>query len=284
MKTLLLLFALSRAQAAAPQVEYAFDSTAFADEWTKKGRETAARSPWLKEYKVLVLADANVDPVMPGLVAKAFRAQIASLGSKRLTLGKTQTPPKALSDCIEAGVIKTPCVTAAFAQLREDPKYAGTILYYLTNAAIDRLPEDLGGGASVGPPAGQASYYDGWMMQSFYYHELHKKQDPSLRSVGGSEFVRHSIAHTARHELGHLLGLPHHDQLKNPGFPEVQLCTACTHMNAGGHAKHPHPECLMFCGSGDDEWFHFKTFHEDFGLCLKCRAAAAAYLKGLEAP
>lgn len=283
MVALPLLLALSCAQAAAPQVE-AFDSAAFTASWTQKGRGTAARSPWLKDYKILVLADIDVDPELPPLVSKAFLTQIASLGSTRLRLEKSRLAPKALSDCIKEDVIKTPCVTRAFAQLREDPQYAGAILYYLTNAAIDRLPHDLGGGRSSGPPAGQASYADGWMMQSFYYRELHLKEDPTLRSVGGMEFSRHSIAHTARHELGHLLGLPHHDALPNPGFPEVKLCTQCDHKGAPRHEEAPHPECIMSCGSGDDEWFHFQTYHEEFGLCPKCRAAAAAYLAGLEGP
>lgn len=50
-----------------------------------------------------------------------------------------------------------------------------------------------------------------------------------------------------------------------------------------GFLEHPHAECLMTCGSGDDDRFHFRKFGKGFGLCEKCAAAARAFVEGLNA-
>lgn len=83
-----------------------------------------------------------------------------------------------------------------------------------------------------------------------------------------------------RHELAYVLGLPHHEKVENPGLPEPPEGAACPHRILGP----PRAECLMRCGSGDDAWAHRYTHGRSFGLCARCRMAAEAVVRGLNAP
>lgn len=256
---------------------------AFEQQWRDKGDERRVAAKWLEGGTLLVVAEPDVDPAVAAKIVEGVRAQLAELGARRFGV-ETVPPPTVLEPfpCVQGGIISKACFEKRVRSYRNsDARFARSVVYYLTNAAIDRLPRDLGGGHSEGPPAGTASYSDGWMLQSFYYRAAHQKTDPTLARYGGMEFSIHSLEHTARHELGHLLGLPHHEALGNPGFPEALPCNKCTHRGSGAH-RIAHAECLMTCGSGDDEWFHRETFGKGFGLCEKCRTAAVAYLRGLE--
>ncbi len=251
--------------------------------WEQKGRQTTAGCDWMRDLTLLVVADREVDRNIIEETTAALKAELRLLGARRFRVDTAPLPAgSALAGCRKGEIVASVCIGTAIASLRStESRFSGSAIYYLTPAALDQLPRDLGNGSSVGPPAGEASFRDGWMVQSLYYHFRNRRQDPTLAAFGGWKFARHSLAHTARHELGHFLGLPHHENLPNPGFPEAGLCTQCTHRGAGSHGV-AHAECLMFCGAGDDEWFHQETFGSGFGFCPKCRAAAAAYLKGLE--
>lgn len=270
----------SRAEKAAPSAEA---RARFEAEWEKRGREEAGKAAWLASRNVLVLAEPGVDAAVPPKLVAALRAQLAELGSTKFKV-EAGAFPAAMSraGCVKGEVLDEACFRGALAALRaSDPRYAGAVIFYLTNAALGKLPRMISATVSEGPPAGEASWPDGWMLQSLYYRVAHLRQDPTLNAFGGARFTDHSLDCTARHELGHLLGLPHHEAIANPGFPEPIMCTACRHKGIGVH-KPAHPECLMNCGSCDDAWFHQETFGKDFGLCPKCKAAATAYLKGLE--
>ncbi|TBR16925.1 hypothetical protein EPO15_18140 [bacterium] len=260
----------------APDARAKFDA-----QWERRGRLAAAKTPWTRSQTILLLAAPEVDPALPPVVEKALRAQLAELGARKLKVERGE-PPEEFGKCVKGGVLEQKCFTRALAVLRmTDARLRGSAVYYLTNAALGRLPKDLGGGVSLGPQAGTASSAEGWLTQSFFYRLRNLEKDPTLAAFGGPAFSEHSVDHTARHELGHLLGLGHHETIENPGFPEAVRCDRCKHALGGPHAP-PHDECLMFCGSSDDDWFHRETFKSGFGLCPKCAAAATAYLKGLE--
>ncbi|HNW44911.1 MAG TPA: hypothetical protein PKI19_10435 [Elusimicrobiales bacterium] len=252
-------------------------SERFTAEWLEKGRKAAADRPWLRRGLLSVIGDRGVPlPVLREAAASAG-GQLGELGALRIAVKVIEPPaPAALASCSSGGVLETKCFSEGLAAARAaGAGYAAGAVLFVTDSAIGKLPERGPGGVTFSPPAGEASDEAGWIVISEYF----RRKPPGGRD--DSPFARHGRDHTVRHELGHLLGLPHHEAIGNPGYPEARSCTACPHKGAGGHQP-PHAECLMFCGSSDDDWFHLLSFGKGFGLCAKCAAAARALVDGIE--
>jgi hypothetical protein len=247
--------------------------------WKEKGAAMREK-PWLADRRILVLRAPGVSPGLPGQVVTSLTALLSELGARRFYAKiEERDLPLSLSACSRNAVLDSACVREAVAGLRRDGGALGrNVLVLVTDAAIDRLPEFQPDGSTVGPPAGEADYSEGWLIISDFWDGWNRAHG---RGSSDPLFLAHSLDHTVRHEFLHVLGLPHHEALENPGFPEPRLCTECTHQGAGGHEP-PHSECGMFCGSGDDDWFHQRSFGTGFGFCEKCLAAAKAVVAGLE--
>ncbi|MBI5240430.1 MAG: hypothetical protein HY926_08145 [Elusimicrobia bacterium] len=254
----------------------------FIAQWQRKGSELR-EAPWLADRRILILRSPGVNPGLAGQVSASLTAVLLELGARRLHAKVDELDlPLSLSVCSRNAVLDSACVREAIAGLRRDTgPLAGSILVLVTDAAIDRLPELQPDGSMIGPPAGEADYGEGWFIISGFWDGWNRTHG---RGSSDPAFLAHSLDHTVRHEFLHVLGLPHHERLENPGFPEPPLCTECTHENAGGHAAAPHSECGMFCGASDDDWFHRRTFGKGFGFCDKCLTAAKAVVAGIERP
>ena len=246
----------------------------FEEKWREAGRRAAREKPWLASRTVVAVGDEGVSLEALDAVSASVQAQLKDLGAVRLTARNLGSSPREISRCSSDGVLDENCFREAVHELRRgDRDLAGSILLVVTNSAIGLLPREQGNGVTVGPPAGTASGTDGWILSSEFWR---------LKNRSARRFAAHGREHTARHEVFHLLGLPHHQAIENPGFPEPRLCTQCTHKGAGGHRSSPHAECGMICGSGDDDWFHQESFGRGFGFCPKCTSAARAVIHGLE--
>lgn len=260
---------------------------AFREKWRAVGRKLGAQ-PWMAKREVLVLVDKGVNPDLPAAAVATLRNQLAAFGVKRLRVEPSPQPlPDGPAGCVKGKVIDEKCLGEELVKLRETSSaHAGRVFVVFTNAAIGRLPQDLPGGGRSGPAAGAASYADGWVLLSDFWHYWNRENIPNFETPDNKDyqarFEAHGNDHTLRHELGHLLGLPHHEVIENPGFPEPKLCTECDHFAAGGHKSAPHRECAMFCGSGDDDWYHVDKGRDSFGFCPKCLAAAEASAEGAE--
>ncbi|MBI4422230.1 MAG: hypothetical protein HY554_00795 [Elusimicrobia bacterium] len=266
MLRLLLLLALLPADAAGPDWRARFESA-----WEAKGRRQALK-PWLRKRRIVVL-DSGLEEA--ALVRRSLREQLAELGSRSIAVElAAPAQPDPLRRCIKGEVLDTSCVGRAVKLMRAEPAYAGSIVVLVTDAALDLLPKPQPDGSTLGPPAGKASHDEGWaVISEFYRRRARSEGREDAKGPGGATFLGHGREHTARHELGHLLGLAHHEALANPGFPEAKACER--HQGL-------HRDCLMSCGAGDDEWFHLAATGAGFGLCPKCAAAARAFLAGLE--
>lgn len=251
----------------------------FAAEWKAKGA-AMREEPWMADRRILVLRAPAVSPGLPGQVVVSLTALLSELDARRLYAKVDERDlPLSLSVCSRNAVLDSACVREAVAGLRREGGPLGkSVLVLVTDSAIDRLPELQPDGGTVGPPAGRADYAEGWFIISDFWDGWNRAHG---RGSSDPLFLAHSLDHTVRHEFLHLLGLPHHEQLANPGFPEPRLCAECTHQGAGGHEP-PHSECGMFCGAGDDDWFHGRSFGKGFGFCAKCLAAAKAAVSGIE--
>lgn len=249
--------------------------------WKTKGLALKKKA-WLSSFRLTVLADKEVDPRIPGQLIQAINRQLSELGAKKLRAVPAAAGfPGGLAKCVRGKVLDETCFGSEIKELRGTSReYGNSMLVIVTNAAIGRLPKTTAPGVMAGPPAGTASYGDGWILMSDFWHYWNREDKPGFKNPEG--FEEHARAHTVKHELFHMLGLPHHEQLPNPGFPKPKLCTECSHRGAGGHAASPHSECIMFCGSGDDEWAHSRTFGKGFGFCEKCLTAAKAVVEGIE--
>lgn len=244
--------------------------------WRSKGRRMRASKPWLKGLRVLVVADGGVEDDVVRKVADSISAQLRDAGAGKLKVELDDSPPlKGLADCTRDRVIEERCVLEAIRGRRGRPgPYAGSILAIVTDAAIGSKPE-----GTAGPPAGLGDHENGWLLISDFWRHWNQEHG---RGSSNPRFLDHGLDGTVRHELLHLLGLPHHEQLPNPGFAEPPLCTRCAHVGASGHEGSPHLECGMTCGAGDDDWSHQQTFGKGFGFCAKCSAAARAVIAGIE--
>lgn len=82
------------------------------------------------------------------------------------------------------------------------------------------------------------------------------------------------------HELYHIFGLPHHEDMPNPGFPEPPMC--------GGHPPlldetgQPMPECIMICGKSANKNEHYRKFSKRYGLCDMCLNVLRVRVAGIE--
>lgn len=221
--------------------------------------------------------------VVVGQGLEAAEAVRASLEAQLKALGSTMTvdllagpAPASFAGCVKGNVLDSKCLGRNIRLARNDPPFNGSIVIVVTEAAIDLLPKPLREGVTIGPPAGTASYPDGWAVVSEFYRKRNAAEGKEeWRLPDGRTFSAHGRDHTVRHELGHLLGLDHHEALAAPAFPEAPRCEA----HQGAHA-----DCLMSCGSGDDDWFRVVKTGEGFGLCAKCAAAVRAFVAGLEEP
>lgn len=244
----------------------------FESHWRAKGKRQAIKT-WLRSRRILVvhagLSEADE-------VRDALREQLAALGSTSFVVESVKPPePSPWAKCSKAGILDTKCLGRAIKLLRAEPPYTGSIIVLVTEDALDLLPKLQEDGSTIGPAAGRASYPDGWAAISEFYRRRNRDEaKPDWTLADGRTFSRHGREHTVRHELGHLLGLAHHEALANPGFAEAPGCE--THNGA-------HHDCLMSCGSGDDDWFRIVKSGSGFGLCAKCEAAAKAFVAGLEA-
>ncbi|MFA6317889.1 MAG: hypothetical protein WC943_10760 [Elusimicrobiota bacterium] len=249
----------------------------FEAQWREKGMKAAEARTWLKGLRLFVLGDAGVSKSVLREAADSAIGGLREFGARRFSVEVADDPaPESLASCSKQGVLDRKCFHAGLAGLRaDDAGYASAGILFVTDAALGELPRKLPDGSTLSPPAGEASDAGGWILLSEYFRRKR------LGSKGDDAFARCGRDHTVRHELGHLLGLPHHQSLPNPGFAEPIPCTACRHRGAGWH-KPPHPECLMVCGSADDDCSHRQTFGESFGPCRKCAAAGRALLAGIE--
>jgi hypothetical protein len=262
---------------------------AFLEDWRAVGARLAAR-PWMEKREILVLADKDVEPALPREAVATLSAQLAAFGaggSLRVN-PQPQTLPAGPAGCVKDGVLDERRFAEELERLRAaSPAHGGRVLVVITNAAIGIKPQQLPDGSRSGPPAGSASHENGWILLSDFWHYWNRENIPGFETPANrgykKRFEAHSRDHTLRHELGHLLGLPHHERIENPGFPEPKLCTECGHFGAGAHKSAPHRECVMTCGSGDDDWSHVDKGRGSFGFCPKCLAAARASAEGLAA-
>lgn len=246
----------------------------FEEQWRRNGRDAVRSKPWLSARRIAAVTDKGVPLSVAEAAAQTALEQLREFGAKRFEIYEGPQAPRELADCTAGGVLNENCFAGAVRALRDrDRGLASSILVVVTNSAIGMLPKEAGGGAAYSGPAGTASHSEGWILIT----ESFRLQNPSPR-----RFSTHNRERTVRHEVLHLLGLPHHDSMENPGFPESRLCTACTHRGAGGHITGPHAECGMVCGSGDDDWFHIESFGRGFGFCQKCSSAARAVILGIE--
>jgi hypothetical protein len=247
----------------------------FAERWKGHGRRLAADQSWLAERRILIVAEPDVPLDVAPRVAVALREQLAELGSTRLTV-EHRGASKAFTHCREESVLDTRCFGLFVPTWRKRDGPAGrAIVVAVTNAGLGSLPVGLPGGHGYGPPAGVASWPEGWVLLSEYYLRLNSAR---LEPRVWAAFSDHARSNTARHELVHILGLPHHEHVDNPGLPEPPEGAACPHVVG----PPPKAECLMRCGSGDDDWGHLQTHGRGFGLCARCRLAAASALAGIE--
>lgn len=243
----------------------------FEAQWRAKGRKQAFKT-WLRSRRIVVVEGGGGEGES---IRAALVEQLAALGGGPLEV-RLEPPPAGApyAACLAAGVLDTRCFGKKVGLLRAEPPFLGSIVVLATDAALDLLPRKNPDGSTTGPPAGRASYPDGWAVISAFWrrrNEAEGRRDWTL--ADGRGFAAHGREHTARHELGHLLGLSHHEELENPGFSEAPRCKP----HEGRHA-----ECLMSCGSADDEWFRMRDTGAGFGLCAKCEAAAKAFLEGLK--
>lgn len=256
---------------------------AFEAHWETWGRAQAKRRPWLAARRVAIRVDAGVDDAVGPKVQAALRELLEQMGGG-LAVETPEAAPAGLSSCIRDGVLDPAGFRTALADIRaRDPILAGAIVVFVTDAALGRRHEDLGGGRSVGPPAGIGSSDGGYAIVSEYYRRMREREANALaaphvaRDDQRRRFLDHGRATTTQHELVHILGLAHHPEIPNPGFDEPPEGNRCRHRIGGP----PRAECLMRCGAGDDDWFHTETFGRGFGLCDKCRCAATAALRGV---
>jgi len=253
-------------------------TAAFIADWKAKGRQMKRDKRWLDEMTFTVVPlESGAAQEKAESVAASLRAQLAESGSKKIRVVLAAAPPAAFEACVKDDILDRYCLQRAVDAARKTGgAYVGTAPIFITSAAIGLKPKGI-----VGPPAGVGSYPGGWVLISLFWDKWNRATYKDFKNPPG--FDEHGLDGTVRHELFHMLGLPHHEQLANPGFPEAKLCTECSHQFPGGHKDAPHRECQMDCGASDDDWRHQQVFGKGFGFCDKCAAAARAVLEGIEA-
>jgi hypothetical protein len=252
-------------------------TAAFLSEWKAKGRLMKRDKRWLDAMTLTVFPlEGGAAREKAEAVAASLRAQLAESGSKKLKVAVSGALPEGFSACVKDDILDRYCLQRALDAARAaGGAFAGTAPIFITSAAIGLKPKGI-----IGPPAGVGSYPGGWVLISLFWDQWNRQTYKDFHNPPG--FDEHSLDGTVRHELFHMLGLPHHEVLENPGFPESKLCTECSHQYPGGHKDSPHRECQMDCGASDDDWRHAQVFGKGFGFCDKCSAAARAVIDGIE--
>lgn len=241
-------------------------TAAFIEEWRQRGRKMKREKRWLDAMTFTVVPLEPEARVKAEAVAASLKAQLAESGSKKIRVAVAETPPAGFDSCVKDDVLDRYGLQRAVDKAREaGGAFERTAPVFITSAAIGLKPK-----GNIGPPAGVGSYPGGWVLISLFWDKWNKATKKDFKNPPG--FDEHSLDHTVRHELFHLLGLPHHEELANPGFPEPEPWE-----EAGRGA-----ECGMRCGSGDDDWRHAQKYGQGFGFCDKCAAAARSVLEGIE--
>jgi len=265
--------------------------------WRERGRKMTEAYPWLLRKTIWLLADEGVPTDIMEQTRDSLQEGLAEIGARRFEiLMESGFFPQELKACVKDTILNFPCYKKVVPDLRTlYPKYSGSILMILTNAAIEADPNNKRAPFTITsasgpspkvksvPPAGMTSYEHGFAVVSewwsVYTRSYSGSYSPERRHKWRMEARRHAMA--ARHELYHVFGMPHHVEIHNPGFGDPVYCSEC-HETKPSHAGAPHLECTMVCGGmGVDNRKHHEKYGKHYGLCAKCLTAARSLVDGI---